>query len=237
MVAAAVLLPGCHGSNGHDNGSDTITAEWNFDNADGWNYYHQDTATVTQWAILDGQLALTTRAYTHDRTKMHTDDSDYADGTYYWRTYVPAIGPGEQVSIGSWIYHDDHHELDFEVGPGKAEIRAQHDVAPDELLACMTSQDFPFISGYTPIKPGWHDFSIKLETGADGKYTAIWSIDSQEKQRQKLDYGPEIGFAIQCSVENLMFIGDTISTSDYTALYDRVSFTGHKATAPEPVGQ
>ncbi len=55
---------------------------------------------------------------------MHTDDSDYADGTYYWRTYVPAIGPSEQVSIGSWIYHDDHHELDFEVGPGKAEIRA-----------------------------------------------------------------------------------------------------------------
>ena len=31
-----------------------------------------------------------------------------------------------------------------------------------------------------------------------------------------------------------MFIGDTISTSDYTALYDRVSFTGHKATAPVP---
>ena len=101
----------------------------------------------------------------------------------------------------------------------------------------MTSQDFPYISGYTPIKPGWHDFSIKLETGPDGKYTAVWSIDSREKQRQKLNYGPEIGFTIQCSVENLMFIGDTISTSDYTTLYDRVSFTGHKATAPVPYRQ
>lgn len=159
---------------------------------------------------------------------MHTADGTFADGVYRWRTYVPAITIGEQVSVGSWIYHDDHHELDFEVGPGKSAIRQETGAAADELLACMTNQDFPFKSGYTPIKPGWHDFEIRLDVAADGKYLAIWSIDGSEKQRLKLEFGPEIGFTIQCSIENLEFIGDHISASDYTALYDRVSFTGHK---------
>ncbi len=230
-----LLLSGC-GNASSDNdsanlsGNSVVEEVWDFDNADGWVYFHQDTATVDQWAISDGMLALTTRANTYDRTKMHTADNTFADGVYQWRTYVPAITIGEQVSVGSWIYHDDHHELDFEVGPGKAEIRKEAGAAPDELLACMTNQDLPFKSGYTPIKPGWHDFEIRLDVTADGKYLAIWSIDGVEKQRLNLEFGPETGFTIQCSVENLEFIGDNISASDYTALYDRVSFKGHKNT-------
>ena len=203
---------------------------WEFDDVEGWEYYHQDTATVTQWKLDDGKLALSTRAYTYDRTKMHTADRTHADGVYRWRTYVPAIGQGEQVSIGSWIYSDDHHELDFEVGPGTSEARKQANAADDELLACMTNQDHPYFSGYTPIKPGWHDFEIRLDLTPDTTYMAIWSIDGEEKQRLPLEFGPEIGFTVQCSVENLKFIGDTISTADYTALYDRVSFNGHLTT-------
>lgn len=212
-----------------------IEEVWDFDNIDGWEYYHQDTATVDQWQIIDGKLALTTRANTYDRTKMHTKANDYAAGEFTWRTYVPAIGLGEQVSVGSWIYHDDHHELDFEVGSGKAATREEVGAAPDELLACMTNQDFPFKSGYTPIKPGWHDFSIRLDVRPDGKYTATWSIDGEVKQTLDLGFGPEYGFASCCSVENLKFIGDKISESDYTALYDRATFKGTKAVAQEAV--
>lgn len=235
IALALASLTACGGDSKSDQpGNDTPAPEtiehaWDFDTAEDWVYFHQDTATVVQWKIDDGKLALTTRANTYDRTKMHTAADDYAAGVYKWRTFVPEIGDGEQVSIGSWIYCDDHHELDFEVGPGTSAARAEAGAKPGELLACMTNQDFPYKSGYTPILPGWHDFEIRLDVRKDGKYTAIWSIDGVEKQRLDLQFGPEVGFAIQCSVENLKFIGDKISESDYTALYDRVSFKGTKA--------
>ena len=203
---------------------------WDFDNVDGWVYFHQDTATVDQWRLNEGCLELTTRANTYDRTKMHTERTDFADGTYRWRTYVPAIEPGEQVSVGSWIYHDDHHELDFEVGSGTETVRTELNAAPGELVACMTNQDFPFKSGYCVIQPGWHDFEIKLTAGANGNYTATWSIDGTVRQTLPLEFGPEIGFHVYCSVENLRFIGDYISAHDYTALFDKASFTGNTST-------
>ncbi len=239
LAAASALLATAVFSCSENNSSNPAPAPepetqsyvWEFDNADGWVYFHQDTATIDQWAIVDGKLALTTRANTYDRTKMHTADNDYAAGTYKWRTYVPAIAPGEQVSVGSWIYCDDHHELDFEVGYGTAASRAQCGAGADDLVACMTNQDFPFKSGYTPVKAGWHDYELKLDVGSDGKYTAIWSIDGSEKQRLKLGFGPEYGFALQCSVENLKFLGDKIPASDYTGLFDRVSFDGTKSTS------
>lgn len=230
LIAAAALAVGAGmiscGKSADDN---TLSQEWNFDTAEGWNYYSQDTATIEQWNITDGILAISTRANTYDRSKMETVDRHYAAGTYQWRTFIPEIVPGDQVSIGSWIYHDDHHELDFEVGYGQAAAREQAGAAADELVACMTNQDNPYHSGYVAIKPGWHDFEIRLDVRDDGNYTAVWSIDGEEKQRLELTFGPEYGFKVMCSVENLKFIGDTIPTADYTGLYDRVSFQGTKA--------
>lgn len=206
-----------------------IEKTWEFDTVDDWQYFHQDTATVIQWRIDDGKLALSTRANTYDRTKMHTADGDYAEGVYKWRTFIPEIAPGDQVSIGSWIYCDDHHELDFEVGYGTAAARSQAGAKDGELVACMTNQDLPFKSGYTAISPGWHDFEIRLEVRKSGCYNAIWKIDGGQKQILELKFGPEVGFLIHCSVENLKFLGDHIATSDYTALFDLVSFKGYKA--------
>ena len=73
MTSAALgllLLSGC-GNTSSDNdsaalpGNGVVEEVWDFDNADGWEYFHQDTATVDQWAISDGMLALTTRANTY----------------------------------------------------------------------------------------------------------------------------------------------------------------------------
>lgn len=214
--------------------SDNIIEEsWNFDTAEGWRFYHQDTATVDQWTVNDGVLALSTRAQTYDRTKMSTLDTDYAAGVYNWRTFIPEIAPGDQVSIGSWIYCDDHHELDFEVGYGTAAMREEAGAQPGDMVAAMTNQDFPYKTGNVAVTPGWHDFEIRLDVAPDGNYTAIWSIDGVEKQTLELGFGPETGFAIHCSVENLKFIGDTIPQADYTGLYDAVSFRGKKAVAQQ----
>lgn len=192
LMALLILTTAACGNSKDSNVASTdsnlIEEVWEFDNLDGWYYMHQDTATIDQWAIADGKLALTTRANTYDRSKVHTNVRDYAAGEFTWRTYIPDITVGEQVSVGSWIYHDDHHELDFEVGSGKTDIRQSVGAAPDELLACMTNQDFPFKSGYTPIKPGWHDFAIRLDVRPDGNYTATWSIDGDVKQTLDLQF-------------------------------------------------
>lgn len=199
--------------------------KWDFNDISGWAYHHQDTATVTEYDISGGILTLTTRANTYDRPKMGTIDQKYTSGTYAWRTYISNIHGGDQTSIGSWIYCDDHHELDFEVGYGTLTARAACDAKYGEMVACMTSQDFPHKSTYTPVSVGWHDFSIKLDL-VNGKYLAHWLIDGVEKQTLQLKFGTEIAFKICCSVENLRFIGDHIATQDNYGKYDYVTFDG-----------
>ena len=202
-----------------------VHQRWNFDTIKGWVYEHQDTASVSQCSLADGYLIIYTRALTLDRQKMHTYHSHYTAGRYAWRTYISPIATGERASIGSWIYSDDHHELDFEVGPGTAEVRRKYGIREGEMAACMTSQDFPFISEYTAVKPGWHDFAIEL-TDVGGKYLARWSVDGEVKQTVQLQYGPEVGFRIYCSVENLNFIGDKQAENNNYGMWDYVTFDG-----------
>lgn len=227
-ILMSAVLSACCCSNG-DACEDGKTLRWDFDTAEGWSYSHQDDATIEQWKLVDGTLQLTTRALTRDRTKMQTLRNDFADGLYSWRIYIPSIAPGEQVSVAGFIYKDDEHELDFEVGYGTAAARESCGAAPGQLVACMTNQGFPYVSRYTPINPGWHNFSISLlET--DGKYTARWIIDDEVKQEEELMFGTETQFRIYCSVENLIFIGDHIPEYNTSASFDWVSFTGPAAS-------
>ena len=128
------------------------TIRWDFDTLDGWVYEHQDQAPVPQCSLNDGNLYIYTRAYTRDRQKMHTAQQVFTCGRYSWRTYISPIATGEQTSIGSWIYCDEQHELDFEVGPGTADVRRKHGIGEGELAACMTSQANPFASSYAAVR-------------------------------------------------------------------------------------
>ena len=85
----------------------TENIRWDFNDADGWAYAHQDTATVKQWSVENGSLYLKTRAYTRDRSKMFTLKDDFQSGTYTWRIFVSNIAPYEQASIAGFIYQDD----------------------------------------------------------------------------------------------------------------------------------
>ena len=40
----------------------------------------------------------------------------FGAGKYTWRVYVPAMGKGDQASIGVFLYRDDQHEIDSEIG-------------------------------------------------------------------------------------------------------------------------
>ena len=207
----------------------TENIRWDFNDADGWAYAHQDTATVKQWSVENGSLYLKTRAYTRDRSKMFTLKDDFQSGTYTWRIFVSNIAPYEQASIAGFIYQDDEHELDFEIGYGSKTVRDEYEAKPDQMMACMTCQGHPFSSSYVPISPGWHTFSITLEE-TEGKYVAYWVIDDVRHQKLPLDFGPEEAkFRIMCSMENLLFIGDKIPEHDNVARFDYVTFEGRTA--------
>lgn len=225
LTLAALVFTSC----GQKKDPNFVSLRWDFDNLDGWTYGHQDTATVNLNTVEDGILKVVTRAGTYDRPKYRTVDT-FTSGIYKWRTYISDIAPGDQTSIGSWIYCDDHHEIDFEVGPGRSEIRERIGAADDEYLACMTNQDNPPKSGYVAIKGGWHDFAIKLDV-VDGHYVISWIIDDIVRQTHEVTFGPEYGFHIFVSVENLKFIGDHVATQDNYGLYDWVSFEGQKWVA------
>lgn len=196
---------------------------WDFQHIDGWVYEHQDTASVSGCEVRKGKLLITTRGGTYDRQKMHTREKTFRNGTYKWRTFIPKIRPYDQVSIGSWIYCDDRHEMDFEVGYGTREARKKCGAKKNELLACMTNQALPYVSKYVPIKPGWHEFCIKLEL-VNGCYLVRWIIDGKQKNEQQLEFGREIGFHIYCSVENLRFLGEQVPDQNYCGKYDWVTY-------------
>lgn len=203
-----------------------VECRWDFDDVEGWAYAHQDTASISQWSVENGSLYLRTRAYTRDRSKMYTTRNDFQSGEYTWRIFISNIKPYEQVSIAGFIYQDDEHEIDFEIGYGTSAARQEYGAKDGELLACMTNQAHPYSSSYCPISPGWHTFTIKLEeTGS--KYLAHWIIDGDTKQKLPLDFGrADTHFTIMCSVENLLFIGEKIPENDNYGRFDYVTFKG-----------
>lgn len=201
--------------------------KWNFNNLDGWAYGHQDDNPLNQCELKDGILKIYTRAQSWDRKKIRTTSKKYTSGRYTWKTYIPQMGEKDQASVGSWLYCDDHHELDFEVGYGNAEVRKKLNASPNEMIAYMTSQDYPYTSAPVKIKTGWHLFEIDL-TIKNNKYYATWIIDKKEKHSIQLEFGDKVSFYIFCSVENLKFIGDQIPNQENYGLFDFVQYKYHK---------
>lgn len=202
------------------------SAHWNFNNLEGWVYSNQDDNSEKQCSIEKGRLRIFTRAGSLDRKKMHTKDKIYTTGRYTWKTYIPQIGVGDWASIGSWIYCDDHHEIDFEVGYGKKEVRKELNASTYEMIAYMTTQDYPFQSVPVKVGVGWHKFEIDI-TSIEGKYKVEWLIDGKKRSSVQQTYGSGIPFYIFCSVENLKFLGDTLASQDNYGLYDYVKYVYH----------
>ncbi len=201
--------------------------QWYFDSLEGWDFDHQDDNPLNQLEVENGILKIFTRAHSRDRKKIRTAEKKYTSGRYTWKTYIPVMGTRDQASVGSWIYADDRHELDFEVGHGKEAERKKVNAASDEMLVYMTSQAFPFSSRVVAVKPGWHIFEIDL-TLRDDRYFVTWWIDEVKHHELQLEYGAEISFYIYCSVENLKFIGDHIPKQQNYGLFEYVNYQYHR---------
>ena len=200
----------------------TTLTIWNFDNLNGW----EDATQVgsPNYYVENGYLNIFTNPNTWERTKIKTTTT-FSTGIYTWRIFVPAMGEGDMASIGAFLYNDDAHELDFEIGYGKQIIRNELSAATDDLIVYMTSQANPFQSYATKIKRNqWHTFSMELKLNSSRKYQVNWKINGLLASTAQLSYGDKTKFKIFCSLENLTFIGDHIPATQNYALFDFVEY-------------
>lgn len=205
----------------HKTTSTSTLKTWNFDNLNEW-------ADATQvgnpnYFIDNGNLNIFTHANTYDRTKIKSIAS-YTTGTYTWKVYVPEMGMGDQASIGAFLYNNDTHELDFEIGYGKQSERESLNALSDELIVYVSSQSNPALSYKKTIKRGlWYSLSIQL-TLVNRNYFAKWAINNEVLGATQLNYGTKFKFNIFCSLENLSFMGDHIPYINNYALFDFVEY-------------
>ncbi|MDR1737960.1 MAG: hypothetical protein LBR66_03970 [Candidatus Symbiothrix sp.] len=172
----------------------------------------------------DGKaLKITTRANSEDRIKTSTVNQ-FGSGRFEWRIYVSDFGLNDRASIGAFLYSDDTHELDFEIGSGTATNRSAYNAQADEVLCYATSQSNPRQQKIMTIKNNaWHTFVIDVKL-VDGKYFAEWLVDGVSFTTLQLIYGEEFPFRAFCSVENLSFIGDHLPNKDNYALFDYIEY-------------
>jgi hypothetical protein len=198
---------------------------WDFNTLEQWKDDSQQTNGKKNYTLLDnGCLKLFTHPKTAERSKIKSIQS-FTTGTYTWKIFIPEIGKGDNSSIGAFLYFDDTHELDFEIGYGTKAIRKAMRFQSDELLVIMTSQGFPNCSKRVKIiRNQWYEFSLTLKKGLNNKLLAVWKINQTPKFSTVLHYKKKISFPIYCSVENLSFMGDHMPNRMNYALFDYVKF-------------
>ena len=200
---------------------------WEFNDLKEWQDDSQNNSPRS-YAIINGTLRISTRSQTRDRVKVRTTGC-FGAGKYTWRIYVPAMGQGDQASIGAFLYKDDKHELDFEIGFGKASVRKQLKASNTDLVCYCTSQGYPYSSSQLLIESeAWHTLSIEVGYGKNGDYLIKWIVDSKQAKQLQTSFGDDITFTVHCSVENLSFIGDHIPTQENYAIFDYVEFVPAK---------
>lgn len=214
--------------------NETKSKTWDFADKKGWVTANQGNDDISRDEIInctackDGKaMKIWTKAYTLERKKVRTEQQ-FGSGRYKWRTYISDLLLLERASIGSWLWHDDKHELDFEVGSGTSAERAAMNLSPDQVIAYVSSQGNPEMYEKIAIKKNeWHTFEIDLKL-VGNNYMASWIIDGVTVAIRQLTYGDEFPFHIFCSVENLKFTGDYIATQNNYGLFDNVKYTPYE---------
>jgi len=204
--------------------ADELAFRSDFSDLKSWENDSHETSPAS-YGVSDGILRISTRPNTRDRVKVRTGKR-FGIGRYSWRVFVPSMGEGDQASIGAFIYSDDRHEIDFEIGYGKAKVRETLKAGPGDLVCYCTSQGNPANSEPILIKnQAWHILSLDVAIGKEDNYLMTWFVGDKQVKQLQCNFGDEINFSAHCSVENLGFIGDHIPKQTNHALFDYFEFT------------
>jgi hypothetical protein len=228
LASSFILVSGCDSSKEtlEPNNGEIIlnTLLWDFNSLNGWEDASQNMNNVINYTIVGANLRFFTNPNTYERPKVKTI-AKFNRGRYSWRVYASEMGVGDMTSIGAFLYHDDEHELDFEIGYGSQAKRTELGAQNDDLIVYMTSQGFPYYSYQKKIKRNkWYTLTIDLLGEVNSNYNAIWKIDGVTESTLALNYNSEIDFSIFCSLENLQFIGDHPASIQNYTLFDYVKF-------------
>lgn len=205
--------------------SSSIVKNWDFNDLNEWQDASQNSKP--NYFIENGNLKMFTNPNTWERTKIKSI-STYTTGSYTWNVYAPEMGIGDMTSIGAFLYSDDTHELDFEIGYGNQSLRNELGAQDDDLVIYMTSQGNPALSVRKTIKRNqWYTLTLELRTNSKGKYLTYWKINGVTEASAQLAYGTKSKFSIFCSVENLQFIGDHIPQQQNYALFNSVQYNNN----------
>lgn len=198
---------------------------WNFKTLEYWPTESPTMVSGTGYRIQGDTLRLITHKGTAERPKVRTAQKIYGFGKYTWRVYVPMPGIGDRTSVGAFLYSDDQHEIDFEIGYGTSAIRKTLSAIETDMVVYLTSQDNPVHKRVALIESNkWYNLSLELKN-TGGKYNVIWSIDDKVMTSVQTDFGSsETLFYIYCSLENLNFIGDYPATQDNYCLFNYVEY-------------
>ncbi len=203
-----------------------------------------------------GVMLFKTAGNTSQRPKIRTQQV-FETGITEWLVYIPPMEANARVSLGAFLYSDQSgaaanaaREIDFEIGPGRASVRAGIPNLPaDALLVYLTVQpdNAAGRSGdpgssliFRPsdpahhVRPGnWYLLTIELNEDQQGRYVVDWYIEKEGGPRIKARptytcaYGPSNAypttFRIYNSLENLNFMGDALPTRDHFVYFDRTS--------------
>lgn len=198
---------------------------WHFDTLNEWTDASQKTDGKRHYKLLNNALLqLYTNPNTEERSKIKSSDK-FNLGSFTWRLYVSELGKGDNCSIGAFLFHDDQHELDFEIGYGTKTVRKELKAKEDEVVVYMSSQGFPSVCKKILLKRAqWYEVTIELKKGKNNTTVAYWKINHTLKFKTQLQYGESIYYRLYCSMENLSFMGDHLPKKLNYALFDYVKF-------------
>ncbi|NPD45435.1 MULTISPECIES: hypothetical protein [unclassified Lentimicrobium] len=192
------------------------------------NYWEDDSMnSPSSYYLEDGHLKIMTRPQTKDRVKVKSKRSDFGQGTYEWRIFVPNFNLNDQCNIGAFLYHSGEmeYELDFEVGSGTRKHRNDLSANPNEVIVYCTSQNKPHHSERFLIESEkWHLFKMTLEKGRRGHYLVKWYINDILVKTLQTKIKTKITFSVHNSLENLSFVGEQLPIRKNEVLFDSFDF-------------
>ncbi len=171
-------------------------------------------------------LKITTRAQMSDRIKIKTKQTHFGLGSYNWLVYAPVFELHAKCSIGAFIYNDDTHEIDFEIGSGSATTRTQLNAQENDLILYCTSQGNPFSSTKFLIQSEkWYRLKLILSIGENNNYLIKWYLNDVLLKTLQTTINKETTFGIYHSLENLNFMGDFLPTTQNYTYFDSFSYS------------
>jgi len=204
----------------------------NFENKINFERYWSNDSQNTdkkKYSLENDYLKLTTAKGTKERVKIIFNKNNLTFGTYEWKVFVPKMKMNENCSIGAFLYADDGHELDFEIGSGSFLDREKTAAKDNELLLFCSSQQNPYSSQVVNIQEAsWYTLKIELKKGTKKDYFAVWYLNDVKIHKLQLNYGKRYKFEALCSLENIHFIGDKPTSVDNAVFFDFFKYSSLK---------